>query len=74
MKIKDGLKEAVATSARQMWEKRLTWGRDAGDSSLRDPETGLIYILPKPSSRIDIPNWESPRPTASPWSTSMGST
>jgi L-fuculose-phosphate aldolase len=57
MKIRDDLKEAVAASARQMWDKRLTWGRDAGDSSLRDPDTGLIYILPKPSSRIQIPNW-----------------
>jgi ribulose-5-phosphate 4-epimerase/fuculose-1-phosphate aldolase len=55
--IRDDLKETVAASARQMWEKRLTWGRDAGDSSLRDPETGLIYILPKPSVRIEIPNW-----------------
>jgi L-ribulose-5-phosphate 4-epimerase len=55
--IRDVFKEAVAASARQMWEKRLTWGRDAGDSSLRDPDTGLIYILPKPSVRIEIPNW-----------------
>jgi L-fuculose-phosphate aldolase len=55
--IREELKAAVATSARQMWEKRLTWGRDAGDSSLRDPETGLIYILQKPSAQHPIPTW-----------------
>jgi L-ribulose-5-phosphate 4-epimerase len=60
--IRDDLKEAVAASARQMWEKRLTWGRDAGDSSLRDPQSGLIYILPKPSARIEIPNWSVATP------------
>jgi L-fuculose-phosphate aldolase len=55
--IREDLKAAVAASARQMWDKRLTWGRDAGDSSLRDPETGLIYILQKPSAQHPIPNW-----------------
>jgi ribulose-5-phosphate 4-epimerase/fuculose-1-phosphate aldolase len=55
--IREDLKAAVATSARQMWDKRLTWGRDAGDSSLRDPETGLIYILQRPSAAHPIPTW-----------------
>ncbi len=55
--IREDLKAAVAASARQMWEKRLTWGRDAGDSSLRDPDTGLIYILQKPSQKHPIPTW-----------------
>ena len=40
----------------------LTWGRDAGDSSLRDPETGLIYILQKPSTQHPIPNWSVATP------------
>jgi len=60
--IREDLKAAVATSARQMWDKRLTWGRDAGDSSLRDPETGLIYILQKPSDKHPIPNWSVATP------------
>jgi ribulose-5-phosphate 4-epimerase/fuculose-1-phosphate aldolase len=55
--IREEFKAAVATSARQMWDKRLTWGRDAGDSSLRDPESGLIYILQKPSKQHPIPTW-----------------
>ncbi len=57
MVIREDLKAAVAESARLMWEKRLTWGKDAGDSSLRDPETGLIYILQQPSDDHPIPNW-----------------
>jgi ribulose-5-phosphate 4-epimerase/fuculose-1-phosphate aldolase len=55
--IRDDLKEAVAASARQMWDRRLTWGKDAGDSSLRDPDTGLIYILQRPSRQHPIPTW-----------------
>jgi ribulose-5-phosphate 4-epimerase/fuculose-1-phosphate aldolase len=55
--IRDDLKALVAASARQMWDKRLTWGKDAGDSSLRDPGTGLIYILRKPSETRQIPTW-----------------
>jgi ribulose-5-phosphate 4-epimerase/fuculose-1-phosphate aldolase len=55
--IREDLKEVVAASARYMWDRKLTWGRDAGDSSLRDPSTGLIYILQKPSSQHPIPTW-----------------
>jgi ribulose-5-phosphate 4-epimerase/fuculose-1-phosphate aldolase len=60
--IREDLKAAVATSARQMWDKRLTWGRDAGDSSLRDPDTGLIYILQRPSAQHPIPTWAAATP------------
>lgn len=55
--IREDLKAAVAASARQMWDKRLTWGKDAGDSSLRDPDTGLIYILRRPAPQQSIPTW-----------------
>jgi L-fuculose-phosphate aldolase len=50
--------EIVARSAHTMCDKGLTWGKDAGDSSLRDPGTGLIYILPKPSEQLPIPSWD----------------
>lgn len=50
--------ETVARSAHTMCDRKLTWGKDAGDSSLRDPETGLIYILPKPSAELPIPSWD----------------
>ncbi len=55
--IREDLKALVAASARQMWDKRLTWGKDAGDSSLRDPDTGLVYILQRPSEQHPIPTW-----------------
>jgi ribulose-5-phosphate 4-epimerase/fuculose-1-phosphate aldolase len=50
--------DIVARSAHTMCDKGLTWGKDAGDSSLRDPETGLIYILPRPSEELPIPSWD----------------
>jgi L-fuculose-phosphate aldolase len=50
--------EVVARSAHAMCDRKLTWGKDAGDSSLRDPATGLIYILPKPSATLAIPSWD----------------
>jgi ribulose-5-phosphate 4-epimerase/fuculose-1-phosphate aldolase len=55
--IRPDLKEAVAAAARRMWDRRLTWGKDAGDASVRDPHTGLIYILQKPSPQHPIPSW-----------------
>jgi L-fuculose-phosphate aldolase len=48
----------VAKSAHDMCDRGLTWGKDAGDSSLRDPQTGLIYILPKPTDELAIPSWD----------------
>ncbi len=50
--------EIVAQSAHALCARGLTWGKDAGDSSLRDPETGLIYILPRPSEHLKIPTWD----------------
>lgn len=58
MEIKQGLKEEVAAATRRFWEKGLTPGRDAGDISVRDLETGLIYICPRPKPNVlRIPNW-----------------
>lgn len=58
MKIKQDLKEDVAAATRLFWEKGLTPGRDAGDISVRDVETGLIYICPRPKPNVlRIPNW-----------------
>lgn len=57
--IKPALVEEVARSAHIFWEKKLTPGMDSGDTSLRDPETGLIYILPQPSARQPIRGWNT---------------
>jgi L-fuculose-phosphate aldolase len=53
------LKEVVALSGRDFHAKGLTWGRDAGDTSLFDPETGYVYILPMPTKQIQIPDWST---------------
>ena len=55
--IKKNLKEEVAESARLLFKKGLSTGRDAGDTSLRDPETNLIYICPQPTDKLEILNW-----------------
>jgi L-fuculose-phosphate aldolase len=60
--IDEALKEVVAKSAHELCEKGLTWGRDAGDTSLKDPRTGYIYILPRPSERQPIRSWSAIRP------------
>ena len=57
--IKAALLKEVAASARTFWEKKLTPGLDSGDTSLRDPKTGLIYILPQPSERQPIRGWNT---------------
>jgi len=57
--IKPALIEEVAEAAQTFWEKKLTPGMDSGDTSLRDPETGLIYILPQPSERQPIHGWNT---------------
>jgi len=57
--IRDELKEAVAQSGRDFYDKGLTWGRDAGDTSIRDDRTGYVYILPMPGSALRIPTWAS---------------
>jgi ribulose-5-phosphate 4-epimerase/fuculose-1-phosphate aldolase len=55
--IRADLLEEVAGSAREFWSRRLTPGGDAGDTSLYDRDSGLIYILPKPSPDRPIENW-----------------
>jgi len=55
--INHALKNEVAQSGPLLIEKGLSPGRDFGDTSLRDPETGLIYILPRPSPRQPICDW-----------------
>jgi len=57
IKINPELKMEVAQSGPLLIEKGLSPGRDFGDTSLRDRETGLIYILPRPSPRQPICDW-----------------
>lgn len=55
--IKADLIAKVALSAKTFWELDLTSGLDAGDTSLRDPETGIVYILPRPNPDRPFANW-----------------
>jgi L-fuculose-phosphate aldolase len=55
--IKAGLIAEVALSAKTFWDLELTSGLDAGDTSLRDPENGNIYILPRPHPDRPFANW-----------------
>ena len=55
--IKVELKVEVAKLCHLFWEKHLTTGNDGGDISLRDPETGYIYICPRANERHVVPNW-----------------
>jgi ribulose-5-phosphate 4-epimerase/fuculose-1-phosphate aldolase len=52
----------VADSATEFWNRKLTPGGDAGDTSLFDREGGLIYILPRPSRDRPIGNWSEVGP------------
>jgi L-ribulose-5-phosphate 4-epimerase len=55
--IKAELIAEVVQSAKTLWELELTSGLDAGDTSLRDRETGTIYILPRPDPDRPFTNW-----------------
>jgi ribulose-5-phosphate 4-epimerase/fuculose-1-phosphate aldolase len=55
--IKADLVAEVARSATTFWELELTSGLDAGDTSLRDPDTGNVYILPRPNPDQPFANW-----------------
>ena len=56
-KIKIEMKVEAAKLCHLFWEKHLTTGNDGGDISLRDPETGYIYICPRATDRLVMPNW-----------------
>jgi ribulose-5-phosphate 4-epimerase/fuculose-1-phosphate aldolase len=55
--VKTELIAEVARSAKTFWELDLTSGLDAGDTSLRDPDTGIVYILPRPHPDRPFANW-----------------
>ncbi len=55
--VKPELIAEVALSARTFWDLELTSGLDAGDTSLRDPESGNVYILPRPLPERPFANW-----------------
>ncbi len=60
--IKNEIKVLVASYAQRFYDSKLTPGMDSGDWSVRDPETGYIYICPRPSGGLEIPDWRVLKP------------
>lgn len=57
-KVRYEFKLMVASYAKPFVEKKFTPGMDSGDWSMRDSETGLIYVCPRPNASFDIrPDW-----------------
>ena len=57
-KVRWEFKLLTASYAKAFVEKKFTPGMDSGDWSMRDSETGLIYICPRPNKSFDIrPDW-----------------
>ncbi|GAP39945.1 class II aldolase/adducin family protein [Flexilinea flocculi] len=57
-KVRWEFKHLTASYAKQFFERKLTPGMDSGDWSMRDAETGYIYVCPRPNAKFDIrPNW-----------------
>lgn len=60
--VKKELLELTAHYTHKFYEAKLTPSHDSGDLSLRDPETGLIYVDPRPSATLSIPDWTVVKP------------
>jgi L-fuculose-phosphate aldolase len=61
-KIKREYKAIVAESAKRFYQAQLTPGMDSGDVSIRDEETGYIYIYPRPGENFEITDWTVLKP------------
>ena len=60
MMIKQELKQKTLEMTYRFYDMGLSTSLDSGDISLRDPETNLIYIDPRPSKNFRIsPNWRA---------------
>lgn len=60
--IKKHLKEKAAEATIKFWNLDLSPGEDSGDLSLRDSETGYVYICPRPTQTLCIPDWRVMKP------------
>ena len=58
MQIKQEYKQKCLEMTYHFYDCGLSTGNDSGDISIRDPETNLIYIDPRPNKNFRItPNW-----------------
>ena len=55
--IRASIKAEVATATRLFYAKGYSPSKDGGDISIRDTETNLVYICPKPGRNVAIVHW-----------------
>ncbi len=53
-----GICSMVVRYTHLLVDSKLSTSLDSGDLSFRDPDTGLIYIDPRPSENFEIRNWK----------------
>lgn len=57
-KVRREYKQLVASYAEIFISHKFSPGMDSGDWSMKDPDTGYVYICPRPNKFVDfIPNW-----------------
>jgi len=57
-RVKQEFIQKALEATHMFYKLGLSTSRDSGDLSIRDPETGLIYIDPRPNKNFKIePNW-----------------
>jgi L-fuculose-phosphate aldolase len=61
-KVKTEYKQMLAATAKRFYEKRLSPAFDAGDISMRDMESGLVYAYPNPKGNFMFYNWTELKP------------
>jgi len=55
--VKKEFKQMALEATHRFFELGLSTSRDSGDISIRDPETDLLYIDPRPDKNFKILNW-----------------
>ena len=61
-KVKWEYKELIAGSAKRFYGDHCSPAMDSGDMSIKDMETGLIYIYPRPHDGFEITSWDLLKP------------
>lgn len=56
-KVNYELKSAIVIASKKFMELGYSPTGDAGDLSIRDPQTGYVYFSPNKGVEIDIPDW-----------------
>lgn len=56
--MNQAIKKQLAAAGKIFYENGWTPGEDSGDISIRDTETGYIYVFPRPCAKVPvIRNW-----------------